>query len=65
MGQPRLAASPGRALRFDAVRYVYGTWRPGLAPAPGNLDDQLLLAGTVMRPIVGDDDLLDKIDRVT
>src|SRR5208337_3705417 len=37
---------------------------PIIAPASGNLDHQLLVAGAVMRPIVGNDDLFDKIDRV-
>ena len=35
-----------------------------VAPAAGNLDNQFLFAGSVMRPIVGDDDLFDEIDRV-
>src|SRR5216684_3221235 len=39
--------------------------KPVVAPAAGYLDDQLLVAGAVMRPVVGDDDLFDKIDGVT
>ena len=39
--------------------------QPVVAPAAGNFDDQLLLAGAVMRPVVGDDDLLDKVNRVS
>src|SRR5437879_9288648 len=37
---------------------------PVIAPVAGNLDDELLLAGAIMRPVVGDDDLLDKVDGV-
>src|SRR5260370_8801457 len=39
--------------------------KPVVAPAAGYLDDQLLVAGAVMRPVVGDDDLFAKIDGVT
>src|SRR5260370_36874549 len=39
--------------------------KPVVAPAAGYLDDQLLVAGPVMRPVVADDDLFHKIDRVT
>src|SRR5215467_10863661 len=39
--------------------------KPIIAPPAGDLDDQLLLAGTVVHPVIGDDDLLDKVDRVT
>ena len=38
---------------------------PIIAPAAGNLDDEFLLAGAIMCPVVGDDDLLDKVDGVT
>ena len=38
---------------------------PIIAPAAGNLDDELLLAGAIMCPVVGDDDLLDKVDGIT
>src|ERR1700758_3118536 len=37
---------------------------PVIAPVAGNLDDEFLIAGAIMCPVVGDDDLLDKIDRV-
>src|SRR2546428_10786145 len=37
---------------------------PVVAPAAGDLDDQLLLAGTVMRPVIGHDDFFDEIDRI-
>ena len=37
---------------------------PVVAPPPGDLDDQLVLPGAVVRPIVGDDDLLDQVDRI-
>src|SRR5260370_25092729 len=37
---------------------------PVIAPVAGNLDDEFLLARAVMCPVVGDDDLLDKIDGV-
>ena len=36
-----------------------------IAPATGNLDDQLLLAGPVMRPVIGDDNLLDEVDGIS
>src|SRR6516164_11026100 len=38
--------------------------QPVIAPAAGDLDHQLLLAGPVVRPIIGDDDLFHEIDRV-
>src|SRR5205085_10636261 len=37
---------------------------PVIAPAARDLDDHLLLAGTVVRPIVGKDDFFDQIDRI-
>src|SRR5260370_27455758 len=37
---------------------------PVIAPVAGNLDDEFLLAGAIMRPVVCDDDLLDKVDGV-
>src|SRR6266436_4181708 len=36
-----------------------------IAPATGNLDNQLLLAGSVMRPVIGDDNLFDKVDGIS
>ena len=35
-----------------------------ITPAAGDFDDKLLLAGAVMRPVVGDDDFFDEIDRI-
>src|SRR5579872_291531 len=39
--------------------------KPVVAPAAADLDDQLLFAGAVVRPVVGDDDFFDEIDRIT
>jgi len=38
---------------------VYASY--AVAPATGNLDNQLLLAGPVMRPVIGDDNLFDEV----
>src|SRR6516162_831724 len=38
--------------------------KPLIPPAPGNLDDQLLFAGPVMRPIISNDDLFDEVDGI-
>src|SRR6516162_8431235 len=38
---------------------------PIVTPTAGNFDDQLLVARTVVYPIVGNDDLFNEIDRVT
>src|SRR5262249_14344576 len=35
-----------------------------VAPAAGDLDNELVVAWAVMRPVVGDDDFLDQIDRI-
>ena len=37
---------------------------PVIAPAAGDLDDQLVFAGAVVRPIIGDDDFFDQVDRI-
>src|SRR3954453_18484685 len=37
---------------------------PVIAPPAGDLDDHLLLAGSVMSPIVGENDFFDQIDRI-
>src|SRR5260370_25352869 len=54
-------------LHVEAAREVQSTElllpdeiHPVIAPVAGNLDDDLLLAGAIMRPVVCDDDLLDK-----
>jgi len=66
------AAPPLRNLHVETAREMQSAdlllpnkIKPVVAPAAGYLDDQLLVAGAVMRPIVGDDDLFDKIDGVT
>jgi hypothetical protein len=38
--------------------------QPVIAPAAGDFDDHLLFAGAVVRPVVGDDDFFDEVDRI-
>jgi len=66
------APAPPWHLHVEAAGEVHRTnlllpheIQPIIAPTAGNLDDQLLLAGPVMRPIIRDDDLFDEVDGVT
>ena len=65
------APAPLRHLHVETAREVQRAdlllpdeIQPVIAPTAGNLDDELLLAGPVMRPVIGDDDLFDKVDGI-